>query len=202
MFINYGAFEPYTPSWPDSLPSEHALRSFKYYRNAAGDDFYALTHPVMTPELAEVLGPAPILVSPATYIAAAQVGSAHIVQVAGNDPSLASPPGMTFCAVDELPDPSVVLGKVIDLATGVLTDRVIPPRPVIISKADIWRRATDAEAEAIDAYLEAQPVRIRNLFRDAEYLSSDDALFPNLVDAFVSAFGEARAAELLAPSSP
>lgn len=72
--------------------------------------------------------------------------------------------------------------------------------PIRVYKADIWRRSTDEEAEIIDAALSAQPVRLRNLFRDAAFLSSDDELYEPLRSAFVSAFGQARAVELLAAS--
>lgn len=66
-------------------------------------------------------------------------------------------------------------------------------------KSDIWRRATDAEAEIIVAALGSQPVRLRRLFDDATFLDPDDPLFSGLRAGFVTAFGEKRAAELLAP---
>lgn len=67
-------------------------------------------------------------------------------------------------------------------------------------KADIWRRATDAEASTIDTQINAQPVKLRNLFRDCDFLSHADPYFAALKDGFVQAFGQARADELLAPS--
>lgn len=70
-----------------------------------------------------------------------------------------------------------------------------------IFKADIWRRATDAEAVTIDAALQAQPVRLRRLWDDAQWLETTDELYPSLQAAFVAAFGAARAAELLEPSA-
>lgn len=73
-----------------------------------------------------------------------------------------------------------------------------PPPPRRIAKADIWRRATDAEAVTLDALLSAQPVRLRRMWADAQFLSTDDGLFPTVQAALVQAFGASRAAELLA----
>lgn len=72
-----------------------------------------------------------------------------------------------------------------------------PPPPRIVYKADIWRRATDAEAEAMDAMLDSQPVRLRRMWTDATQLQSDDELFAVIEGALVSAFGAERAGELL-----
>jgi hypothetical protein len=68
-------------------------------------------------------------------------------------------------------------------------------------KADIWRRATDAEAATIDAQINAQPIRLRNLFRDCDHLDHADPYFIGLKEGFVEAFGQGRADELLAPSA-
>lgn len=67
-------------------------------------------------------------------------------------------------------------------------------------KADVWRRATDAEAATIDAQINAQPIKLRNMFRDCDHLSHEDPYFTGLKAGFVAAFGQARADELLAPS--
>lgn len=83
-----------------------------------------------------------------------------------------------------------------------------PPPPVEpsrvltrIYKADIWRRATDAEAVTIDGALQVQPVRMRRLWDDAQWLETTDELYPVLEAAFVTAFGAQRAAELLEPTA-
>ena len=73
-----------------------------------------------------------------------------------------------------------------------------PPPPRRIAKADIWRRVTDAEAVLLDALLNAQPVRLRRMWEDAQYLSTDDDLFPQVEAALVGLFGAPRTAELLA----
>lgn len=74
------------------------------------------------------------------------------------------------------------------------------PRPVITSKADLFRRCTDDEAEAIEAALQALPVRKRRIFEGAQYVSSADPDFDELRVGLVTLFGAERAAELLAAS--
>lgn len=80
-----------------------------------------------------------------------------------------------------------------------------PSEPVAplttIFKADIWRRATDAEAAIIDAELNAQPVRLRRMWQDSQTLATTDEMYPAVYAAFLAAFGEERAKQLLAPSS-
>lgn len=68
------------------------------------------------------------------------------------------------------------------------------------AKADIWRRATDAEAVKIAAGLDALPLRKRRIYDDATYLDHSDPLFDELVTGFIQAFGEARTSVLLAAS--
>jgi hypothetical protein len=75
-----------------------------------------------------------------------------------------------------------------------------PEPPVVLYPADLWRRAGDEEAEQIEAAMNAQSARLRNLFRTAQTYQSDDPLWPVLHEAAVGLFGEERAAELLAPS--
>lgn len=73
--------------------------------------------------------------------------------------------------------------------------------PVITYKADIWRRATDKEAEALDALLKAQPVRQQRIFADATVIDHADPLAETLRAAIVKAFDEKTADRLLAPSA-
>jgi len=74
------------------------------------------------------------------------------------------------------------------------------PGPVVLYPADLWRRTTDDEAEQIEAAMNVQSARLRNLFRTAQTYQSDDPLWSALLGVAVELFGEARAAELLAPS--
>jgi hypothetical protein len=67
-------------------------------------------------------------------------------------------------------------------------------------KADIWRRATDGEAERIVSDLAQQPIRKQRLFDDAQFLDHADPFIVELKAGFVQAFGPERADELLAPS--
>lgn len=75
------------------------------------------------------------------------------------------------------------------------------PKNTVIFKADIWRRATDAEAATIDAALNAQPVRLRRMWQDSQTLATSDEMYPLVSAAFAQAFGSARAAELLEPTA-
>lgn len=81
-------------------------------------------------------------------------------------------------------------------------DAFDPPEipSAITYKADIWRRATDGEAETIVAVLGQQSIRKQRLFNDATVLNHADPEFAELKAGFVQAFGPARADELLAPS--
>ncbi|GJE77297.1 hypothetical protein [Methylorubrum suomiense] len=74
------------------------------------------------------------------------------------------------------------------------------PLPVITYKADIYRRCTDAEAEAIEMALAAAPVRQRRLFESALHLDHSDAAFAFAQEAMVGMFGKDRADALLAAS--
>lgn len=82
-----------------------------------------------------------------------------------------------------------------DEVTVEITDPNWPPRT---SKAVFWSRATDAEAEQIDALLEAQPARMRRLWQDALYLDHTHEMFSAIRTGLVDLFGEARADDLLA----
>ena len=75
-----------------------------------------------------------------------------------------------------------------------------PPGPTITTKADLFRRCTDAEAEAIETALMNLSVRKRRIFEGAQYIASDDADFDDLRAAAIEMFGAERAAELLAAS--
>ena len=82
-----------------------------------------------------------------------------------------------------------------------------PGWPPSTSKADIWRRATDAEAEVIDALLRdppsdlgLSPVKLRRLWDDATSIDHTDLLFETIRASAVQHFGKTRADALLKPS--
>jgi hypothetical protein len=76
-----------------------------------------------------------------------------------------------------------------------------PPEPAAITyKADIWRRCTDAQAEALTGLLGTQSVRQQRLFNDSQHLLHDDPDFLVLRAAVGTFLGEAEAARILAPS--
>lgn len=74
------------------------------------------------------------------------------------------------------------------------------PAPVITYKADIYRRCTDDEADAIEMALAAAPVRQRRLFESALHLDHSDDAFAFAQEAMIGMFGKKRAGELLAAS--
>lgn len=96
-------------------------------------------------------------------------------------------------------------GDLYDPATGEFSPPSAPPAPPpaprIVYKADIWRRCTDDEATQLDAALAQQPVRMRRMFDDAQFLSSGDELFGEVKAAVTQLVGADRAAALLAPST-
>lgn len=98
------------------------------------------------------------------------------------------PEGVSYALVGTSPEGNAVV--------RILSDNW-PPRTY---KADIWRRATEQEAEAIEAMLTNQSARIRGLWYDSSYILHTDELFQLAWDNAVQAFGEERAGELLAPS--
>lgn len=89
------------------------------------------------------------------------------------------------------------------LATGLaIAPYAAPPAPVFtrIPKAEVWRRLTDEEAEAVDAALQAAPLRLRRVFEAAQFLDTADADYPALRAGVEAALGATRADEVLAPT--
>lgn len=75
------------------------------------------------------------------------------------------------------------------------------PEPVIIvlPAVTLWERTSKTEAVAIEAAMETQDARSRNIFRTAQTFRSDHELWLLLEQMAIQLFGEERAAELLAP---
>ena len=81
----------------------------------------------------------------------------------------------------------------------------IPPEPepepaIVIPAVTFWERTTEVEGTAIEAMLNQQPFRVRQIFMTAQSYRSDHELWPLLQTAAIGLFGEARADELLAQS--
>lgn len=86
-------------------------------------------------------------------------------------------------------------GEIAELAT------IQTPDPVpVIDAIDLWQRASDEEAEAIEGYMAQAPARVRNIFRVANTFRGDHELFGLLKDAAETLFSPERAAALLVPS--
>ncbi|WP_247879089.1 hypothetical protein [Brucella sp. 6810] len=74
-----------------------------------------------------------------------------------------------------------------------------PPPIIEVPSVTLWERLTEAEAEQVNAAMATQPFRTRQIFLTANTFRSDHELWPLLVQMATDLFGEARAAELLAP---
>ncbi|MGD9476954.1 hypothetical protein [Shinella sp. G-2] len=75
------------------------------------------------------------------------------------------------------------------------------PQPVVIVyPVDLWSRMTDAEADAVEAAMAAQTIRVQNIFKSASSYRGDHELWPLLTSMAAELFGAPRAAEILAAS--
>lgn len=68
-----------------------------------------------------------------------------------------------------------------------------------ISKVEIIRRMTTAEATSAELLIASADAKFRLMWSSANIIRSDDEWFPLLNAALAGAFGEERAAQLLAP---
>lgn len=114
------------------------------------------------------------------------------------------------------PADTVVASGLVTLPTGPSQDVASKPAVMIdwsqviggptepsayrISKADMWRRMTDDEADILKAVLSETSVRMQEIYAGAPYISSDDELFPTLYAGIQGALSTARADAILAPS--
>lgn len=75
-----------------------------------------------------------------------------------------------------------------------------PEAPAVISipAVTLWERMTEAEGEQVEAVMETQPFRIRQIFTIAQTYRSDHELWPLLQHVATELFGAQRAGELLA----
>lgn len=95
---------------------------------------------------------------------------------------------------------NAAIGDTYDPYTGEFTSAALPePEPIIsIPSVTFWERTTETEGSAIEAMLNQQPFRVRQIFMTAQSYRSDHELWPLLQSAAIGLFGEERAAELLA----
>lgn len=78
---------------------------------------------------------------------------------------------------------------------------LISPAPVsVIYPVNLWERMTKDEADAVGAAMAEQDFRTRKIFESASSYRSDHELWPLLHQIATTLFGEARAAQILAPS--
>ena len=111
--------------------------------------------------------------------------------------------GMPYHVTPDDPLFAIVVEMAADAALE--TEQTMQFEPVIsdvtsVMPADLWRRATDDEAEAIEAAMQSQPLRLRRIFQTATSYRSDDELWPLLLGVATELFGSERAEQLLARS--
>lgn len=73
--------------------------------------------------------------------------------------------------------------------------------PVLTYKADIWRRCSEEQAEALHNLLSQRPIKEQMVFNGASVIDHADPLFQSIYDAITQAFDKATADKLLAPSA-
>ncbi|WP_312414076.1 hypothetical protein [Shinella sp.] len=76
----------------------------------------------------------------------------------------------------------------------------IAPAVTVLYPVDLWSRLSNGEADAVEAAMATQPVRIQNIFRAASSYRSDHELWSLLETVATSLFGPSRAGEILASS--
>ncbi|MCV9940906.1 hypothetical protein OIU35_31535 [Boseaceae bacterium BT-24-1] len=89
------------------------------------------------------------------------------------------------------------------MASGVAIaafERPPPPTLTRVSKADLWRRLTDEEAEMVDAKLAASPLRLRRIFQAAQFIDTTDPDYDALRAGVIAVVGKDRAAVVLEPT--
>ena len=89
-------------------------------------------------------------------------------------------------------------------AAGNVIEPYIPepkaPAVITIPSVTLWERMTEAEGEQVEAVMQRQPFRIRQIFTTAQTYRSDHELWPLLQQVATELFGDQRAGELLAQS--
>lgn len=82
---------------------------------------------------------------------------------------------------------------------GEFIEPVREPMVTVLPAVTLWERMTEAEADQVAEAMTTQPFRTRKIFETAATFRSDHELWPLLEGMAKQLFGEARAAELLAP---
>ena len=89
-------------------------------------------------------------------------------------------------------------------AAGNVIEPYVPepevPTVISIPAVALWERMTEAEGEQVEAIMQTQPFRIRQIFTTAQTYRSDHELWPLLQQVATDLFGAQRAGELLAQS--
>lgn len=99
---------------------------------------------------------------------------------------------------------AIIDGKRVEISAAEHEASLGDPTPflpvVFVRKLDYFSRMTDAEADTFQEMAATRPYRERAMLDAATQFETTHELWPLLLAMNVQAFGEARAAELLAPS--
>jgi hypothetical protein len=183
--LHYIDLGRWSPRYRDIVEGGAAIAR---YKNEAGEDWYATV--AHNPE--RPLGFAVCL------------NDEDIVEFVGNDLDELDPGGRRVIVLHEFEQTTeareALFGKRFNFATGEFVDPPAAPKTVL-SKATLWRRLTDAEADGLDLALAAAPVRLRRLFEASARLDTADPDYPALRDVVIAALGKKRADKVLAPEA-
>jgi hypothetical protein len=188
-----GFWTPYTPA---TLPDGFTSNSL-FLQDEAGQDWFAM--------LEDETGGAISHTTDVLYATALKTPGGNVVQAVVRDLTMVIPTNSYFFEIAGV-DPAepkpwkLFEQQLFDPEALTITPR--PPRPVVVSKLDLYRRVTDGEAADIEAELAKQPIKNRRLFDAAMTFQSDAPEWALLRQIAGKLFGDDRAAELLTPTIP
>jgi hypothetical protein len=183
-YKSHGSWSRYIP---DPMPADKPVGTIFCKRDTDGVDWYDYAHTAGN------------FTDGSAKLTLMQGPNGLQVAASNTDPSALFPQGCTVLEVIGFEGAaSQFAGKIVDPTTDAFSDPPTPPSRTM--KADIWRRCTDDEAVTLTNLLASQPLRQRQLYNDANYLSHDDPMYQTLYAAVVQALTQARADAILAPS--
>ena len=145
-------------------------------------------------EVAEFDGPNFIK---ADYPYFAAVTPDNVVRMVWDNPSMSTPDDGGYMIASDKP---IEVGAIFDPEENELLGPQVNVT-YFVRAGDLWERVTEEEAEAIEAAIATQPIRIQNIFRARTEYHSNHELFPLLTEIAETLFGKERASEILAPST-
>lgn len=186
---NLGFWEMYVPENP---PENHPPRTL-YCRNKEGVDWYDF-------RFADGSWDEPCLMVTADPLSEFKFK----IQSVSFDKNGVVPLNMQVLEIAGVPEDNpapwkLFEQKIYDSLTNTITDPEPEPK-YFVSKADMWRRCTDEEAELLYADLRNAPAKYQAIFDGASVIDIRDDFFPILEGVVKNRVTDERAAELLEPT--